>query len=71
MVVTPYHSGTAATADPRASGYTEEVAADAFESTVRQAQRGQENALHGLHEAQARRMVPGGANRAGARAEGA
>ena len=47
------------------------IAAHAFESTVRQAQRGQEIALHGLHEAQARRMVPGGAERAGARAEGA
>ena len=57
VVVTPYHRGTA---DPRASGYAEEVAADVFESTVRQAQRGQEIGIHGLLEAQARRMVPGG-----------
>ena len=68
MVVTPYHRGTA---DPRASGYAEEVAADVFESTVRQAQRGQEIGIHGLLEAQARRMVPGGAKTAGNRAEGA
>ena len=52
-------------ADPRASGYAEEVAADMFESTVRQAQRGQEIGIHGLLEAQARRMVQGGAKTAG------
>ena len=68
MVVTPYHRGTA---DPRASGYAEEVAADVFESTVRQAQRGQEIGIHGLLEAQAWRMVQGGAKTAGNRAEGA
>ena len=62
MVVTPDHRGTA---DPRASGYAEEVAADVFESTVRQAQRGQEIGIHGLLEAQARRMVQGGAKTAG------
>ena len=64
VVVTPYHRGTA---DPRASGYAEEVAADVFESTVRQAQRGQEIGIHGLLEAQARRMVQGGAKTAGGR----
>ena len=37
VVVTPYHRGTA---DPRASGYAEEVAADVFESTIRQAENG-------------------------------
>ena len=72
MVVTPYHRGTA---DPCASGYAEEVAADVFESTVRQAQRGQEIGIHGLLEgeveAQARRMVQGGAKTAGNSAEGA
>ena len=69
VVVTPYHRGTAATADPRASGYAEEVAADVFESTVRQAQleRGQEIGINGLLEAQARRMVQGGAKTAGGR----
>ena len=68
VVVTPYHRGTA---DPSASGYAEEVAADVFESTVRQAQCCQEIGIHGLLEAQARRMVQGGAKTAGNRAEGA